>query len=75
MTTRFLQDIIRQRVEMQRTIDYLIGPGHAALEHASSLIRSARDVVITIPPSLAAHVRFDPPLRGDRALLLHQMPA
>jgi monoamine oxidase len=36
---------------------------------------SARDVVVAIPPSLAAHVRFDPPLAGDRALLLHQMPA
>jgi glutamine---fructose-6-phosphate transaminase (isomerizing) len=47
VTTRFLQDIIRQRVEMQRTIVYLTGPGHVALEQASSLIRSARDVVIT----------------------------
>jgi glucosamine--fructose-6-phosphate aminotransferase (isomerizing) len=32
---------------MQRTIDYLTGPGHAALEQASSLIRSAHDVFIT----------------------------
>lgn len=47
MTTRFLQDIVRQRVEMQRTIDYLTGPGHTALQRASSLIRSARDVFIT----------------------------
>ena len=47
MTTRFLQDIIRQRTEMRRTIDYLMGPGHAALEQASSLIRTARDVFIT----------------------------
>jgi glutamine---fructose-6-phosphate transaminase (isomerizing) len=47
VTTRFLQDIIRQRVEMQRTIDYLVGPGHQALQQASSLIRSARDVIVT----------------------------
>ena len=47
MTTRFLQDIIRQPAEMQRTIDYLTGPGQEAMEQASSLIRSARDVVIT----------------------------
>jgi glutamine---fructose-6-phosphate transaminase (isomerizing) len=47
VTTRFLQDIIRQQVEMQRTIDYLMGPGQKALQEASSLIRSARDVVIT----------------------------
>jgi glutamine---fructose-6-phosphate transaminase (isomerizing) len=47
VTTRFLQDIIRQRTEMRRTIDYLMGPGHAALEQASSLIRTARDVFIT----------------------------
>jgi glucosamine--fructose-6-phosphate aminotransferase (isomerizing) len=32
---------------MRRTIDYLMGPGHAALEQASSLIRTARDVFIT----------------------------
>src|SRR6202011_6216411 len=32
---------------MQRTIDYLMGPGQKALEQASSLIRSARDVFIT----------------------------
>jgi glucosamine--fructose-6-phosphate aminotransferase (isomerizing) len=47
MTTRFLQDIIRQRVEMQRTIEYLIGPGQQALQQASSLILSARDVFVT----------------------------
>jgi glucosamine--fructose-6-phosphate aminotransferase (isomerizing) len=32
---------------MRRTIDYLMGQGHAALEQASSLIRTARDVFIT----------------------------
>ena len=47
MTTRFLQDIIRQRAEMGRTIDHLMGSGHRALEQASSLIRSASNVVIT----------------------------
>lgn len=47
MTTRFLQDILRQRAEMARTIVHLMGPGHAALEQASSLIRSTRHVVIT----------------------------
>jgi monoamine oxidase len=36
---------------------------------------AARELIIAIPPSLAGHLRFDPPLRGDRALLLHQMPA
>jgi hypothetical protein len=30
-TTRFLQDIVRQRAEMGRTIDHLMGPGHIAL--------------------------------------------
>jgi glucosamine--fructose-6-phosphate aminotransferase (isomerizing) len=46
-TTRFLQDITRQPAEMQRTIDYLLGPGQDALRHASALIQSARDVIIT----------------------------
>jgi glutamine---fructose-6-phosphate transaminase (isomerizing) len=45
--THFLQDIIRQRVEMQRTIDYLTGPGQKTMEQATALIQSARDVVIT----------------------------
>ena len=47
MTTRFFEDIIRQRTEMQRTIDYLTGPGQKALLQANSLIRSARDAFMT----------------------------
>ena len=47
MITRFLQDKFRQRAEMQRTIDYLMGPGKKGLQQASSLIRSARHVFIT----------------------------
>jgi glucosamine--fructose-6-phosphate aminotransferase (isomerizing) len=47
VTTRFFEDIIRQRAEMQRTIDYLMGPGQKGLEQASSLIGSARDVFLT----------------------------
>src|SRR5207253_8771287 len=35
----------------------------------------ARRVVLTVPPALAARIRFDPPLPPDRALLLHQLPA
>jgi len=42
---------------------------------ARGLTVTARDVVITIPPSLASHLEFDPPLPADRALLLHQLPA
>jgi glutamine---fructose-6-phosphate transaminase (isomerizing) len=45
--TRFLQDILRQPAEMQRTIEYLTGAGESALEQASSLIRSARHVIVT----------------------------
>ena len=47
VTTRFLEDILRQRTEMHRTIDYLTGPGHQALEQASGLIRSARDAFMS----------------------------
>src|ERR1700681_89245 len=32
---------------MQRTIDYLIGPGQRALQHARCVILSARDVFVT----------------------------
>ena len=32
---------------MQRTIDYLVGPGQQTVQQASSLIRSARDVIVT----------------------------
>jgi glutamine---fructose-6-phosphate transaminase (isomerizing) len=47
VSTRFLQDIIRQRSEMQRTIAYLTGDGRKALEQAVAMIRSAHDVVLT----------------------------
>jgi monoamine oxidase len=36
---------------------------------------TARRVVLTLPPSLASRLQFDPPLPADRALLLHQLPA
>jgi monoamine oxidase len=36
---------------------------------------AARRVIITIPPSLASGIRFDPPLPADHALILHQLPA
>lgn len=45
--THFLQDILRQPEEMSRTIDYLTGPGQSALQHAGSLVRSARNVFLT----------------------------
>lgn len=47
MSTRFLQDIIRQPVEMQRTIEYLTGPGQKAMQQAGSMIRSAQNVILT----------------------------
>jgi glutamine---fructose-6-phosphate transaminase (isomerizing) len=47
VTTRFLQDIARQPREMQDTINYLLGAGEDSLRRASSLIREARDVVLT----------------------------
>lgn len=41
----------------------------------ASVSVAARDVIICIPPALASRLHFDPPLPGDRALLLHQLPA
>jgi glutamine---fructose-6-phosphate transaminase (isomerizing) len=46
-STHFLEDILRQRAEMPRTINYLMGPGQPSLEHASSLIRPAPGVFLT----------------------------
>jgi monoamine oxidase len=40
-----------------------------------SVAVSARRVVVTLPPALAGHVRYDPPLPADKTLLLHQLPA
>ncbi len=36
---------------------------------------AARHVVLAIPPALASRVLYDPPLPGEHALLLHQLPA
>src|SRR5205807_520040 len=47
VSTRFLQDIVRQRAEMQRTIGYLTGLGQDTLQQACSLIREARHIFIT----------------------------
>jgi len=38
------------------------------------LVRASR-AVITIPPNLAAQLRYDPPLPAERALLLQRMPS
>jgi len=47
VSTHFLQDILRQRAEMPRTINYLVGPGQQSLQDASSLIRRAPNVFLT----------------------------
>lgn len=45
--TYFLQDILRQPVELQRTIDYLRGAGQPSLVEAARAIRKARHVYLT----------------------------
>lgn len=45
--THFLQDILRQPLELQRTIDYLRGDGHGRLADAAAVVRNARHVYLT----------------------------
>jgi glucosamine--fructose-6-phosphate aminotransferase (isomerizing) len=45
--THFLQDILRQRIEMPRAIEYLLGDGEEALRRAASLISTAPAVFLT----------------------------
>jgi len=68
---------------MHRTIDYLTGPGHQALEQASGLIRSARDAFMSgigasWNAALAAGTLFDvggrPVFMREAAELLYFTP-
>ena len=45
--THFLQDILRQRIEMPRTLEYLLGDGQDSLRRAESLISTASAVFLT----------------------------
>ena len=45
--THFLRDILRQPNELQRTLNFLLGPGRPALDAATTAIRSARQVYLT----------------------------
>jgi glucosamine--fructose-6-phosphate aminotransferase (isomerizing) len=45
--THFLHDILRQPNELQRTVDFLSGPGQPVLQAATTAIRSARHVFLT----------------------------
>ena len=45
--THFLQDIIRQRIEMPRALEYLLGDGKEPLRRAESLISNASAVFLT----------------------------
>src|SRR5260221_14123171 len=45
--THFLQDILRQPLELQSTIAYLCGAGRRRLAEAAAVIRSARHVFLT----------------------------
>src|SRR5216684_2194831 len=45
--THFLRDILRQPVELQRTLDHLSGAGRSALDTAIAAVRSARHVYLT----------------------------
>src|SRR5258707_9337598 len=44
--TLFLQDILRQPNELQRTLDYLSGTGRGTLDAAIAAVRSARHVYL-----------------------------
>jgi len=45
--TQFLRDILRQPIELQRTIDFLLGAGQHTLDVATNAIRGARHVYLT----------------------------
>jgi glutamine---fructose-6-phosphate transaminase (isomerizing) len=45
--TQFLRDILRQPMELQRTIDFLLGAGQHTLDVATNAIRGARHVYLT----------------------------
>ena len=45
--THFLQDIIRQRIEMPRALEYLLGDGKEPLRQAQCLISDASTVFLT----------------------------
>jgi glucosamine--fructose-6-phosphate aminotransferase (isomerizing) len=45
--THFLRDILRQPAELQRTIDFLMGPIRPALDKATATVRAARHVYLT----------------------------
>src|SRR5258708_38297103 len=45
--THFLQDILRQPNELQRTLDHLCGTGRGALDAAIAAVRAARHVYWT----------------------------
>jgi glutamine---fructose-6-phosphate transaminase (isomerizing) len=45
--THFLRDILRQPADLQRTIDFLSGPGRPALDKATAAICGARHVYLT----------------------------
>src|SRR5271170_5509126 len=45
--THFLSDILRQPAELQRTLDYFVGPGQPQLQRASAAIRNARHVYLS----------------------------
>ena len=45
--TRFLQDILRQPQELQRTLDFLGGPGCHALQSAAAAMRKASHIYMT----------------------------
>jgi glutamine---fructose-6-phosphate transaminase (isomerizing) len=47
MMTHFLRDVLRQPKELQRTIDFLTGPGRPALDVAAGAIRGTRHVYLT----------------------------
>jgi glucosamine--fructose-6-phosphate aminotransferase (isomerizing) len=45
--THFLRDILRQPIELKRTIDFLSGTGRPALDAATTAVRNARHVYLT----------------------------
>jgi glucosamine--fructose-6-phosphate aminotransferase (isomerizing) len=45
--TELLNDILKEPVELERSLAYTLGPGRGALDQATALVRQARHVTIT----------------------------
>ncbi|HME70195.1 MAG TPA: flavin monoamine oxidase family protein [Myxococcota bacterium] len=74
MANRMAADL-REAIQTRCPVRDIVQDVRGVRVYGGDILVRARRALVTIPPTLAAHLRYDPPLPAERALFLQRMPS